>query len=108
MTTELSRIVLADGWQEIRCPNVGSPARAFMRGSLRVFVSIDPPDDLWHLSISCEHRYPKWDEIKKARYDLLPDELTMAMLLPPRAEYVNIHPNCFHLHEIREPGIVLP
>ena len=39
-------------------------------------------------------------DIKTARYDLVPDSVTMAMLLPPRSEYVNIHNNCFHLHEI--------
>lgn len=54
----------------------------------------------WHLSISHPTRYPVWDEIRDARYDLLPDACTMAMLLPPKGEYVNLHPNCFHLHEI--------
>lgn len=54
----------------------------------------------WHLSISHPERYPTWNEIRDARYDLLPDEVTMGMLLPPRAEYVNLHPNCFHLHQI--------
>jgi hypothetical protein len=24
----------------------------------------------------------------------------VAMLLPPKDEYVNLHPNCFHLHQI--------
>ena len=56
----------------------------------------------WHLSISHPSRYPVWDEIRDARYELLPDACTMAMLLPPRGEYVALHPNCFHLHEI--PG----
>lgn len=56
----------------------------------------------WHLSISHPMRYPKWDEIAAARYDLVPDHLTMAMLLPPRDEYVNLHKNCFHLHELRK------
>lgn len=54
----------------------------------------------WHLSISCPHRYPSWEEIRAARYDLLPLDITMAMLLPPPEEYVNLHPNCFHLHQI--------
>ena len=27
-------------------------------------------------------------------------EVTMGMLLPPKAEYVNLHPNCFHLWEV--------
>ena len=56
----------------------------------------------WHLSISCKRRYPTWEEMRDARYDLLPDNLTMAMLLPPKREYVNVHPNCFHWHEIND------
>jgi hypothetical protein len=58
----------------------------------------------WHLSIAHPSRYPSWDEIKTARYSL--DHLagvTMAQLLPPVAdesEWVNLHENCFHLHEL--------
>ena len=56
----------------------------------------------WHISISTPNRYPTWEEIKTALYDFIPDEVTMAMLLPPKDEYVNVHNNCFHLHQI--PG----
>ena len=56
----------------------------------------------WHLSISHPHRYPHWDEIRDARYLLIPDEVTMVMFLPPQREYVNVHSNCFHLYEIVE------
>lgn len=68
---------------------------------LVVLVTRNGPDKFWHLSISCRDRYPTWDEIKAARYDLIPDEVTMAQMLPPKKEYVNLHPNTFHLHEIR-------
>jgi hypothetical protein len=54
----------------------------------------------WHLSISFPDRYPTWDEIAEARYRLIPDAANMAIVLPPRSEYVNIHPNCFHLFEV--------
>jgi len=66
---------------------------------LRVLIAWDVGAG-WHLSISHPTRYPTWDDIKAARYDLLPDECTMAMLLPPSGEYINVHPNCFHLHEV--------
>jgi hypothetical protein len=61
-----------------------------------------PPSEqmLWHLSISHEHRYPTWDEIAEVRYELIPDDVTMALLLPPAGEYVNAHPHCFHLWQI--------
>lgn len=81
-------------------------------GQLRVLVSPPCAGEGHHLSIShatrfvgpsgkpFPGRYPTWDEIRDARYDLLPDDLTMAMLLPPKAEYVNLHPTTFHLMEI--------
>jgi hypothetical protein len=63
-----------------------------------------PPEALnvWHLSIAHEHRYPTWDEIADVRYELVPDDVTMAMLLPPSGEYVNANEHCFHLWQIED------
>lgn len=55
---------------------------------------------LWHMSISHRHRYPTWDEIADVRYELVPDGVTMALLLPPRDRYVNTDEHCFHLWQI--------
>lgn len=71
-----------------------------VNGWLQCFVTVEL--GLWHLSVSHPKRYPTWDEIKAIRYGLLPDELTFAILFPPMAKYVNVHPNCFHLHEVPE------
>lgn len=86
-------------------------------GHLSVFVGREPADMenggrriLWHLSIShrtneaCPQpgRYPTWDEIREARERFIPDEVTVAMLLPPKAEYVNVHDTCFHLWQITD------
>jgi hypothetical protein len=87
-----------NGWTEFPC-NIGMPgARLFRRGSIQAIVSKD--DGSWHISVSHPLRYPKWDEIHQARYDLIPNEAYMVMILPPKEEYVNIHKNCFHLWEI--------
>ena len=56
----------------------------------------------WHLSVSHPKRYPTWDEVVKARYELLPEDVTMALYLPPLSEYVNVHETCFHLFEVKE------
>ena len=63
-----------------------------------------PPNELllWHLSIAHQHRYPTWDEIADVRYALVPEDVTMAMLLPPPDEYVNAHDYCFHLWQIED------
>lgn len=60
---------------------------------------------LWHLSISAEHRHPTWDEIKVARYRLLPLDRTFAILLPPPEQYVNVpaQDHVFHLWETPDP-----
>lgn len=81
----------------------GGSAQQFKRGALNVLIAQEA--GRWHLSISTPTRYPTWDEIADARYALLPDSLEVAMLLPPRAHYVNLHPYCLHLWEIRDEGI---
>lgn len=98
------------GWTEgtgIELPNMpGARVRVFTKEQCRVLVGHEDRKrggpKLWHLSISHPKRYPTWDEIKDARYSLLPLGVTFAMLLPPQSEYVNIHHNCFHLFELPE------
>lgn len=72
----------------------------FKEGELTIIVSIDA--GFWHLSISHPRRYPTFDEIKDARYKYIPNNVQMAMMYPPKEQYVNVHNNCFHLWEIKE------
>ena len=76
-------------------------ARAYKLGECLVIVGHSKLG--WHLSISHPRRYPTWDEIKAARYQLTPHQVTMAFILPPPEEYVNVDPTCFHLWEIEQP-----
>jgi hypothetical protein len=101
MTAPTKNGRIAGRWlQHPRITIVGGvlDADVFTWGYVRVLREHHPTG--WHLSISCVHRYPTWDEIKAARYDLLPADVTMALLLPPPEDYVDIHKNCFHLHQI--------
>jgi hypothetical protein len=82
---------------------IGKDVRIFRCGMLTVFVATE--NGMLHLSISHPMRYPNWDEIKAARYDLLPNDMTFALLLPPMQQYVNTHRNCFHLHELTEEEV---
>jgi hypothetical protein len=118
-------------WKRIALPGpvlaaaaaAGEPGmRGYQRrapdGHLTVFVAQaawpgwDGPQ--WHLSVSHrtdEHppkpgRYPAWDEVAEARHRFIPDDVTMAMLLPPETEYVNVHETCFHLWQV--PGDAIP
>ena len=69
--------------------------------SCNILVTIDL--GRYHLSISHPNRYPTWDEIKYARYEYLPDNIFVAMILPSLAHYVNIDRNCFQMWETKDP-----
>ena len=79
-------------------------ARAYRYGSCVVVVGHEK--GRWHISISHQNRLPKWEEVRDARYQFVPKEVTMVMVLPRPEQYVNIHPNCLHLWETTDmvPG----
>lgn len=89
-------------WEK-SAPTLGADVwRATVRdGALTALRSQD--DGRWHLSVSHTSRLPNWDEIADARYRFIPDRAHMAMLLPPRAEWVDLHPRTLHLWEIDDP-----
>lgn len=111
-----------NGWIEVTntMPYKLPEARIFQKtlvdGHLSVIVDhleYEGEGAQWHLSIShrsnalmaptggpAPGRYPTWDEIKDARYRFVPDEVNMAMMLPPKKFYINCHPTTFHLWEI--------
>lgn len=89
--------------------------RFYRMGECSVILAREPAgangERLWHLTISRPDRHPSWDEIKTARYRLLPDDRCFGMLLPPSAAYVNVpeQNHVFHLWEVtdpREPWVV--
>lgn len=87
-------------------PDIRGYQKEVADGHLSVFVGPEP--DGFHLSISHRRnedlapgRYPSWDEIVQARYEFCPPQMTMAMFLPPKEEYVNIHETTFHLWSIQ-------
>jgi hypothetical protein len=95
-------------WIEFRNP--GFPGAWYGWGDTKVCVAKEY--GLWHISISCPTRYPTWDEIYTAWYDLVPDAANIngAIILPRKAEYVNAHPNCFHVYQLRDeeiPGSII-
>lgn len=93
-------------FEEISAPLHLQHCKAYKFSGCSVFVGVEPNKERgivrmrWHISIAHPSRYPTWDEIKAARYELVPHNITMAMILPPPDEYVDLHSNCFHLHEI--------
>jgi hypothetical protein len=84
-------------------------SRRVRDGSQRAIVSCDPPDYEWHLTITHtptgrhKERYPTWEEVTYARYELLPGHLTMALYLPP-IEEVHQQMGALNLIEVKSVG----
>jgi hypothetical protein len=80
-----------------------SGAQLFESLALRALRSND--DGRWHISVSRPNRYPSWDELADARYDLGPLDVEMAMILPPPSRYVNINKWVFHVWEVPDDAV---
>jgi hypothetical protein len=97
----------AHEWREAKTPDAVAKAcepgtRLYVSTTTHCKVLVSHTHALgWHLSISHPWRNPTWDEIKSARYALIPDGARMTMDLPPSDEFVNVHEHCFHLYECR-------
>lgn len=89
-------------WNEIKPPSGVSHCKAYLETYTNMTLFVGKEHGRWHLSIAHPKRYPTWDEIRDARYLFVPNDVFMMMHLPPKKEYVNVHPNCFQLHEACE------
>lgn len=74
------------------------PTKMYSKGPLMALVSYE--NGLWHLSVSGEGFIPTYNQIKEARYSLVPDDCHMAMIYPPKSEFVNVHETCLHLFQL--------
>jgi hypothetical protein len=61
----------------------------------------------WHLSISHAWRLPTWDELNAARDALIPADVWLCQPMPPKAFWLNLHPYCLHLWEVRDRTLLL-
>lgn len=77
-----------------------SRVRTWLMGECRCTTFHDPDAGLV-LTVARDDRLPSWDEVKAARYRLLPMTRTWALLLPPPERYVDSPENPFVL-ELRE------
>lgn len=71
-----------------------------MFGECVVCVAIE--QGFYHVSISHKDRLPTYEELKAARYEFAPDAAYMAMIFPPKKEFVNMHDYTLHLWQINK------
>ena len=98
--TEIVDMLTATGALKVRILR-----RQVHDGELTAIISLD--GGLWHASVSHRAsgkspRYPTWDELAHARYELLPSDIDVVMHLPPPSEFVALHDTTFHLHELKD------
>jgi len=55
---------------------------------------------LLHVSCAYPEHLPTWDTVKHVRNAFFPDDVDVAMILPRKEDYVNLHPYTFHLWQI--------
>lgn len=69
---------------------------------LVVGSSIDTSEHgpLLHVSASYPKHLPPWETMIALRSHFFPDTVDVAMVMPRRADYVNMHAYCFHLWQI--------
>ena len=73
--------------------------KCYRFGAVRIIYTQEKMfDGPWHhVSISCEDRYPTWEEMKEIAAALLPGREVVLYVQIPDEPWLNIHPNCFHL-----------
>lgn len=96
----------------LEVPGVGRlhPGPDYVNGSLRagtwsgpkrlhVLASLDatPHGDLLHVSLSYPDHDPPWRVIRAVRDAFYPASVDCMMVLPRAADYVDLHPFCFHI-----------
>lgn len=50
-----------------------------------------------HVSVSRPRHLPTWDELKSVKELFVGKDRYAVQVLPPEAEYVNLHPRCLHI-----------
>lgn len=65
----------------------------------------DPEEDVgWeHVSVSLKNRCPYWEEMRFVKDIFWREDELVLQFHPPKAEYVNIHPNVLHLWKSPQP-----
>jgi hypothetical protein len=119
---------LPDGWVEVQLPdefikaynemNAGVltpvPPRRYVheRNGLSVIITRDDlsldyddeSDPRWHLSMVGPSRVPTWNEMSNACHALRPG-VPFVMGIPPRSWWINVHDDCLHAWEVKDPNL---
>lgn len=93
------------GWARIVHATALPEADVFIHQLRRLAAIRSRDEGRWHLSVSHETRIPTWEEIGKARDDLLPEDIWLMVPHPPRSVWFNLNERVLHLWEFRDPTL---
>jgi len=76
---------------------------------LFIMASMGEPGIEWeHVSVSRKQHPPNWEEMCWVKDQFWDEDECVMQLHPPKADYVNNHPNCLHLWRPRNDSIPRP
>jgi hypothetical protein len=61
-------------------------------------------DARWHISVAHPRRLPVWGDLVAIAHRLRPG-VVFVVGVPPRSWWINVHPNCLHLWEMRDANL---
>lgn len=86
----------------------GTKAYTVDNGRLSILLSRDEivrGDKRWHLSIAGQDgNVPAWDECVALAHHLRPG-VVFVIGIPPREWWINVHPGCLHLWQLRDDNL---
>lgn len=102
--------VVFPGWESSHGDDFGwfmVPSPSARGVTLKVLVGPGTEEIPWeHVSVSLPGRCPNWPEMARVKSLFWGDDETVVQFHPPKADYVNVHPNCLHLW--KPIGVELP
>jgi hypothetical protein len=74
-----------------------------------ILAVISSDQEGWdHVSVSCQHRTPTWEEMNFIKDLFFTEEECVLQYHPPKEDYINVHNNVLHLWRQQGVTIVLP
>lgn len=74
---------------------LNSTMRVFRMGECQIIFANEMRQ--WHISVTCEQRYPTWDELRDIGWALVPGKKLYIEVPTQQEPYLNAHPFCLHM-----------
>jgi len=96
-------MVLLPGWRKLlslELPDGSEAKRWVHRSRLTAIMSVEdrsPGGIWWHVSVAHPLGLPTWEQVVEVKEAFMGKEVKAMHLLPPRSEWMSVHPNCLHV-----------